>query len=206
MDSGDFDRSPPNYNMNQYGSPHVVTVAAPPAPPPVLHPENDRLAEMLASSRARYGEMAQQSNNFRNNLPAYTGRPSDAETEQSKAALVKDIQGTRANANARGLLYSGINDQNQSDAASGESTKLAKKIQGINSTALNQADQYDQLTLGAQKQMDDQSLQLDQLVAQQKETEYQHALDEQKSQSDYYSHLTQGAVGVGALALLMFGV
>jgi hypothetical protein len=144
--------------------------------------------------------LTNQAQQFRSDLPSYLERQTNAATDSSKQALASDIANVKSNSNARGLLYSGVNEGNQAMARGAESAKLAKNIQNINDTANQQADIKDQLATQAQGVSNQQDLQALQMRAQNSETAYEQALKQQQSQQGFFGQLFGGIAGaVGSL-------
>jgi len=136
--------------------------------------------------------------NFRNNLNTYTNPQINAAQESARMNLANDIQGAKSDANARGLLQSGVNAGNQANARAQESGKLAQNIQNINQTANTTADQLDQLTAKAIQAGETQNINTAALQEQAQETSYGQALQEQQQQQSFFGNLIKGIAGIGA--------
>lgn len=143
-----------------------------------------------------------QANQFRQNLGAYTAPQIEAAGENARMNLANDLAGVKSDANARGLLFSGVNAGNQAEAKSTESGKLAGNIQGINQRANATADQLDQSVNNALASNSGQQISFAQLQEQAQESQYSQALQAQQQQQDFFSGLFKGIAGIPATIAL----
>ena len=156
-----------------------------------------KLKDQQAKTQANADRLSSQAQDFRKDLPNYINRQTTALGDSSRMNLAKDIQKVKQNSNARGLLYSGVNEGNIAEAKGYESDALAKDVQGVNMQANSQADFRDQLAANAQTGAEGQDVALSQFQATQTQTAYEQALQKQASQNAFWGGLfgTVGQIG-----------
>lgn len=143
-----------------------------------------------------------QADKFRSNLPGYIHSQTESAGDQARQNLAQDIAGVKQNANARGLLYSGVNQGNQAAAKGFESGQLANKIQGINQSAHQTADTESQLAAGAFNSNAQQDISFAQIEEKANENAYTAHLQENAQRQQFYSGLLGGISGLAATAVL----
>lgn len=166
---------------------------------------NKKLEERQAKQQDFAGRLKTQADDFRKNLPGYTGNQIAAAQDSSRANLVNDIQNIRQGANSRGLLYSGVKEGSENQARAQEGAKLASNIKNINQNAQSQADTKDEMATRAAQGAEESEIGMMQTKMQQAQTAYEQSLQiqqmQQQQQSDFWGDVI-GAVGSVAGAVL----
>lgn len=152
------------------------------------------------------GQAAMALKQWQRDLPGYLQNQIGGAEDNARLGLAKSIQDTKASANSRGLLYSGIEGGGEAMDKAEAGGKLAGDIQNINvgaeditsqkySLAQQEANSEDANILAQQQQQVDQSQQA-----------YELAMQEQQNSSSWYKDLFSGIGTVtGAIAGAVVG-
>jgi hypothetical protein len=149
---------------------------------------------------------------FSSNLPSYLQNQVSSASDSSRLNLANDLYNVKANSNARGLLYSGVNEGNQSKAKANRSSELAGQIQDINTKANAQSDALNKNASDAElsyMSADTANKRFAASTAAQKaafdlqrqQTAYQQALQQVQNQHQFFGDLFGGAASIGGLAV-----
>lgn len=122
-------------------------------------------------------------------MASYQQQMIGAASDASRQNLANDLQTVKQNSSQRGLLYSGVNAGNQAAAKGYESGQLANKIQGINATTNAQEDQYKQLQVSEGLTKANQDTSLAAFQAQEQQTAYEQALQQQQSNNNFWNSI-----------------
>lgn len=172
---------------------------------PPTDPTTQALANIINSNQQDADVKNWESGKFNADLPGYIGTQVGAATDVSKYNLANDINNARRSTNARGLLNSGITNDQESQAAAMEGSKLDQEIQGINTNANEQAQVLQQQATSAQQNVDQEAGQYASLIGTNQAGSYNSALTNSQNQNNYTSSMIEGGVGVGALVGTAFG-
>ena len=110
---------------------------------------------------------------FRANLPNYEQDQQNTATDSAKAKLANTMSGIDSSANSRGLLYSGLKQGAEANAAGGYASDLAATKANINQNAESAAEGMENAAVG-------QGLNQQQIMQQQNDAAYQQALAAQQ--------------------------
>lgn len=154
-------------------------------------------AEMEKLSQAQL----QRAGDFRKNLPSLAERQFGLAREQGLRGLADQIQGVRAGANRRGLLYSGLRQGAEGAARAGAAGELAQARAGINQNLENQAQQFEQQAVGAG--LGDLGYKTDQATTAYKQALQNRQLKQQKirAEGEQIGNIISGATSVGTKLL-----
>ncbi len=141
---------------------------------------------------------------FEKNMPGYIENQVSGAQDTARANLASDIQGAKANANARGLLYSGQEAAGENNARANVGSQLASSIQGINKGALGTLATLQGNAVTEAQNEGANATQMAALEASASQTAYEQALQEQQAQDQYYSQMMGGALSTaGTIAGLV---
>lgn len=191
---------PPSYQEDQYKK----WLANPNDPEFANYPTStitQYQSRKQADQNEQYAQGLQnQANQFSANLPSYIAPQAQSAQEQARNDLTNQLYGIKQNANARGLLFSGVNENNQNMMKAEESGNLAKELQGINQGAYNLRDQEQQMAAQAFSNAGAQTANFAQMESQNSQQIYQQALESAQQQTQFYQNLVSGVVGTAGSA------
>lgn len=146
------------------------------------------------------------SNYYKEQEPGMIAGQVGAAQDAARRNLARDIQGAKASANARGMLYSGQEAEGEQTARAREGSQLAVNIQDINAKAKATEDYKSGMALSETAQNTQHDVGMATLQAQAAQTAYEQALQEQANSNSYYSSIAQSAGGLlGTIAGSLIG-
>lgn len=186
--------------FNHLGAPRLASQPDPSA----SDPYTSALQASLDKKKANADQLSSDAKDFRSKLSGYEGTQISAAQDSAKSRLTGDVLTAKANANARGMAYSGLNTQGQQNAQAYEGGLLSENIQKINSDSSSQADYKDKLALDAQNGVDSSTLSYEQFKATQAQTSYQQALEDNKNKGSAWGDIF-GGIAAGAVTGFVVG-
>jgi hypothetical protein len=154
----------------------------------------EQLAEKQRVTAERLGE---ESSKFKTDLPSILERRGESARDESLMNLQKGSEAVKSNANARGLLFSGLHQGNQAQAKGFEGEALAKNLQNIREEGMNESNFRENLAQSGAQTSEAANLQLASYRQKASQSAYEQAMHKQQAQNAFYKSLftAVGAVG-----------
>lgn len=143
---------------------------------------------------------------WQRDLPGYLQNQIGGAEDSARMGLAKSIQDTKASANSRGLLYSGLESSGEAMDKAQAGSGLASDIQNINVGAEDITSQKFSLAQQEANAEDANILAQEQQSVDQSQQAYELAMQEQQNSSSWYKDLFSGIGTVtGAVAGAIVG-